>query len=57
MGGDGLAVKFRKQAPMEGRTQVVRGVKAVIQKEPVDEPTGDVARVVERGIVIAILML
>ena len=52
-----MAVKFGEEAPVERRAQVMSGVIAIVQEQPIGETAGDVAGMVEGGIVVAILML
>jgi hypothetical protein len=51
------AMKFRQPAPVHRWAQMVRGVEAVVQEQPVDESPGDVPRMIKSRIVIAILVL
>jgi len=50
-------MNFRQAAPVCGRAKVVGGVKAVVEKEPIDKRARDVPGMVENRTVIAMLML
>ena len=52
-----VAVELRQATPVQHRPEVMGGVKAVVQQEPVDQPSGDVPRVVVRAGRVAPLVL
>ena len=56
-GLDVLAVKIRQAAPVQRGPQMMRGVKTIIEKQPVDDTPRDVPRMVVNRTVVAILVL
>src|SRR5690348_10255230 len=51
------AVKLGQAAPVPGGLEMMRGVEAVIEKQPIEERPGDIPRMVVGGMVVAALML